>query len=243
MLVGVANMLVVLWEAEHPRAVFVGWDTIGPPTYRHELLPSYQSGREFPPELLEQLDRLPELCSAFGFSWGKASGYEADDFLAAVVAAEEARGGTCLVVTSDRDMFQLASDRTTLLLPRRGVYELDRVDPAGVVERYGVEPAQVPDFIALRGDSSDRIPGAPGVGAVRAAGVLRRHGTLEAALGEGGFPGIADDLRRYREIATLRRDAPIEPVEDAEPDWRAATTLAETWGLNALAKRLREREG
>jgi DNA polymerase-1 len=241
MIVGFANMLASLWDAERPRAVFVGFDSVGTLSYRNELLPAYQSGRDFPKELTDQLDRLPALVGAFGFVWAKAAGYEADDFLSAAAAAEEARGGSCCIVTSDRDMFQLASERTTILVPRRGVSELERVDPAGVRERYGVDPAQVPDFIALRGDPSDRIPGAPGVGPARAAGVLAKHGTLEAALADGGFPGIAEDLRTYREIATLRRDAPIPQIPDGEPDWAGAAALVERWGHNALGQRLRER--
>jgi DNA polymerase-1 len=241
MITGFANMLAMLWEAERPRAVLVGFDTLDVPTYRHELLPGYQAGREFPLELRSQLDRLPELVGAFGFAWGKAQGFEADDFLASAAAHEEAAGGACLVVTSDRDMFQLASDRTTLLLPRRGVSELERVGPAEVLERYGVEPAQVPDFIALRGDPSDRIPGAAGVGAGRAAAVLRELGSLEAALAAGRFAAEADDLRRYREIATLRRDAPLPDLPDMEPDWAGAASLAERWGMRALARRLAER--
>jgi DNA polymerase-1 len=241
MIVGFANMLLSLWDGERPRATFVGFDTITEPTYRHALLPTYQSGRHFPRELTDQLDRLPELAGALGFSWAKAAGYEADDFLAAAVSREEERGGECLVVTSDRDMFQLASERTTILVPRRGVSELERVDPAGVASRYGVEPAQVPDFIALRGDSSDKIPGAAGVGPGRAAAILERHGSLEAALEAGGFPGTADDLRRYRQIATLQRDAPVPEIADGEPTWGTAAELAVGWGLNALAKRLRER--
>jgi DNA polymerase I len=241
MIVGFANMLLSLWDAEQPRATFVGFDTITQPTYRHALLPGYQAGRDFPRELTDQLDRLPELAGGFGFSWAKAAGYEADDFLAAAVSREEARGGECLVVTSDRDMFQLASDRTTIIVPRRGVSEIERVDPQGVVARYGVQPEQVPDFIALRGDSSDKIPGAPGVGPGRAAAILRRHGSLEAALAAGGFPGMTEDLRRYRQIATLQHAAPIPELSDGEPTWASAAELAETWGLKALAKRLRER--
>jgi DNA polymerase-1 len=241
MIVGFANMFVGLWELAQPRTVLVGWDTIGQPTYRHELLPGYQAGRDFPRELTDQLDRLPELVRALGFAAAKEPGFEADDFVAAAATAEEARGGACLVVTSDRDMFQLASMRTTILVPRRGVSEIERVGPAEVLERYGVEPSQVADFIALRGDSSDRIPGAAGVGPGRAAGVLKKHGTLEAALEEGGFPTQADDLRRYREIATLRRDAPIPALPDAEPAWGAAAELTKRWGLNALAKRLAAR--
>src|SRR5204863_9041636 len=156
-LVGFLNMRVRLWEMEQPRAVLVGWDTLDVPTYRHEEFEAYQTGRVFDPVLLEQLELLPELVESLGFVAAKGAGYEADDFLAAAVAAEEARGGTAVVATSDRDAFQLASDRTTIVQPVRGVSELARVGPAEVRERYGVEPAQVIDFIALRGDPSDRL--------------------------------------------------------------------------------------
>jgi DNA polymerase-1 len=237
------NMLLRAWEAEQPRTVFVAFDTVGTPTYRNELLPQYQSGRDFPKELTDQLDRLPELVEALGFAWAKGAGYEADDFLAAAVAAEEARKGKALVLTNDRDLFQLASPRTTVLQPRRGVSELDRVGPAEVRERYGVDPAQVPDFVALRGDPSDRIPGAPGVGPGRAAAVLKKHGSLDAALQQGGFPTIADDLRTYLRMARLQYEAPIPELPDAEPTWEPAAELVERWGHNALGKRLRDRAG
>jgi DNA polymerase I len=237
-LVGFANFLMRLWESEQPRAVFTGWDTIGVPTYRTELLPGYQSGREFDDAILEQLDLLPELVGSFGFAWGKAPGYEADDFLGAAVAAEEKRGGTTVVATSDRDMFQLASERTTLLQPVRGVSELRRVGPAEVRERYGVEPAQVPDFIALRGDPSDKIPGAPGVGEKTAADVLRQYGSLEAALEAGRFSNCAEELRAYRRIATVDASAPLPDLPDQVPTWAEASSLASEWGMNALAERL-----
>ncbi len=218
MVVGFRNMLTNVWEAEQPRAVFVGFDTVGTaplPTYRNELLPEYQGGRDFPPDLTDQLDRLPELVTSLGFQWAKAAGFEADDFLAAAASAEEDRGGTSLVLTSDRDLFQLASEHTTLLMPRRGVRELDRVGPAEVVERYGVSPAQVPDFIALRGDPSDRIPGARGIGAKRAAQILAEYGTLDAALEAGRFSDEADALRTYLHIARLQYDAPVPDIPDS----------------------------
>ena len=108
---------------------------------------------------LEQLELLPALVASTGIVCGKHAGYEADDFLGAAVAAEDTRGGSALVATSDRDAFQLASPTTTILQPAKGVSEIRRVGPSEVRERYGVDPAQVPDFIALRGDPSDRIPG------------------------------------------------------------------------------------
>lgn len=129
MLVGFANMLTMLWDAEKPRTLFAGFDTLTVPTYRHELLPGYQSGRDFPEELTRQLDLLPELVEALGFAWAKEAGYEADDFLAAAVRDETGRRGRTLVVTSDRDLFQLASESVTLLMPTRGVSELARVGP------------------------------------------------------------------------------------------------------------------
>lgn len=241
MIVGFANMMLSVWEAERPRTVFVGFDTIGEPTYRHELLPAYQSGRDFPPELTDQLDRLPALVAALGFRWAKEPGYEADDFLAAAVSAEEARNGKSLVLTSDRDLFQLVSPRTTVLLPKRGVSELDRVDPKGVRDRYGVDPAQVPDFIALRGDSSDKIPGAKGIGPGRASTILREYETLDGAIEGGVFREQVEALRTYLRIARLQYEAPVPELPDAEPRFEEAAELLESWGHGAIAKRLRER--
>jgi DNA polymerase I len=240
-IVGFSNMLLSVWEAEQPRTVFVGFDFVGEPTYRNELLPEYQTGREFPVELTNQLDRLPDLVEALGFAWAKGAGYEADDFLAAAVAAEESRGGTALVLTTDRDLFQLASPKTTVLRPKKGVSEIDRVGPAEVREIYGIDPDQVPDFVALRGDPSDRIPGAPGVGPGRAAAILKAHGSLDAALQDGGFPTIADKLRTYLRMVRLQYEAPIPELPDAEPTWERAADLVESWGHAAMAKRLRDR--
>jgi DNA polymerase I len=240
-IVGFANFLLGLWDGESPRAVLVAWDSIGIPTYRHQAFEAYQAGREFDWEILEQLDLLPELVESFGFAAAKAPGYEADDFLAAAVEAEEARGGPVLVATSDRDAFQLASELTTILQPTRGVSQLARVGPPEVRERYGVEPAQVPDFIALRGDPSDKLPGARGVGPKTAAGLLRQYGTLEAMLEAGRFSAEAEDLRLYRRIATLDASAPLSPLPDQTPAWAEASALARSWGLNALAERLEGR--
>jgi DNA polymerase-1 len=237
-LVGFANFLLRLWDAESPRAVLVAWDSLDTPTYRHEALEAYQSGREFDDALLEQLDTLPELVESFGFACAKAPGYEADDFLAAAATRVP---GPVLVATSDRDAFQLVSDRVTILQPVKGVSELARIGPAEVRERYDVEPAQVPDLIALRGDPSDRIPGAPGVGAKKAAAVLKQFATLEDALAAGRFSAVADDLRLYRRIAQMDASAPIPELPDQEPTWPRAAEKARELGLGALSKRLAER--
>jgi DNA polymerase-1 len=235
---GVGGLLIRLWEEERPRAVLVAWDTLTVPTYRHTALPAYQSGREFDRELLDQLDLAPQLVEAMAFAAAKADGYEADDFLAAGVASEEARGGSVLVASGDRDTFQLVSDRTTVLQPQRGGGPLVRIGPAGVRERYGVEPSQVPDFIALRGDPSDKIPGARGVGPKTAAELLGTYGTLEAALAEGRFAAEADALRLYRRVATMDSEAPLPPLEDQEPTWSRGAALAREWGLRRLADRM-----
>ena len=237
-LVGFANFLLRLWEAEEPRTVVVGWDTLGVPTYRTEAFPSYQSGRQFDDALVEQLDLLPELVAALGFTAAKAPGYEADDFLAAAVAQEEARPGRTLVATSDRDAFQLVSELTTVLQPVKGVSELARIGPAEVRERYGVEPSQVPDFIALRGDPSDKLPGARGIGPKTAAAILAEHGTLEAALDAGRFSAQREELLLYRRIATMDASAPLPSLPDQAPKWAEASSLAESWGLGNLAGRL-----
>ncbi len=239
-LIGFMSMLLRLWQAERPRAVVVAWDTLFVPTYRNALLETYQSGREFDPEIVAQLALLPALVSATGIACAKHDGYEADDFLAAAVAAERVRGGSTLVATSDRDAFQLAAADVTILQPVRGVSELARIGPAEVRERYGVDPSQVCDFIALRGDPSDRIPGARGVGEKTAASLLQAYPDLEAMVAAGRFETEAAQLRTFRRIATLDPSAPLPDLPDLEPDWAAGARAAEELGVERLAARLRE---
>ena len=236
--VGFSSFLLRLWDAERPDVVLVAWDTLEAATYRHEAFAGYQAGRVFEQPLLDQLALLPGFVARFGFACAKAPGYEADDFLAA--AARRFRGRV-LVVTSDRDAFQLASERVTILQPLQGVSRLARIGPAEVRERYGVEPAQVPDFIALRGDPSDRIPGARGVGPRTAAAVLAQYGSLERALRAGRFAAEADALRLYRRIAQLDAKAPLPTLAPRPPDWAQAAEAARALGLGALAARLARR--
>jgi DNA polymerase-1 len=236
-IVGFANYLIRLHADANPRAVVVGWDTLETPNWRAKELAGYQGGREFDDEIVEQLGVLPELVRACGFIAARAAGFEADDFLATAAALEDARGGTVLVACGDRDAFQLASERTTILQPVK-MGEIARIGPAEVRERYGVEPGQVPDFIALRGDPSDKIPGARGVGATTAASLLKRYPDLEAMLADGKFEAQADDLRLYKRIATMVRDAPLGDVPDTPPTWGKAAALAREWELKALSERL-----
>jgi DNA polymerase-1 len=238
-IVGFANFVLRLFESERPRAVFVGWDTLDSPNFRQRLFPAYQSGRDFDDELLDQLQVLPDFVDACGFANAKSPGYEADDFLAAAVAEEERRRGTALVASGDRDAFQLASVSTTILHPIKAG-ELARIGPADVLERYAVEPRQVPDFIALRGDPSDKLPGARGVGLKGAAALLRRYGTLEQAIADGRFAEQADQLVLYKRLATMDATAPLPPLDDQAPTWGQAAALARSWELTRLADRLDE---
>ncbi len=236
-IVGFGNVLLRLFETERPRAALVGWDTLDMPNFRQRLFPSYQSGRAFDEDLVEQLAVLPELVAACGFANAKAPGFEADDFLAAAVAVEERRHGTILVASGDRDAFQLASAATTILHPIKAG-EMARIGPDEVRDRYGVAPTQVPDFIALRGDPSDKIPGARGVGPKGAATLLHRYDTLENAIADGQFEEQADALRLYRKIATMDATAPLPGLDDQTPTWEGGAALARRWELNGLAERL-----
>ncbi|MBV9064720.1 MAG: 5'-3' exonuclease [Methylobacteriaceae bacterium] len=239
-IVGFANFLLRLYESESPRAVLVGWDTLDAPTYRQRLFPEYQSGRHFDKELLEQLEIMPEFVAACGFANAKAPGYEADDFLAAAVAREERRReGRAIVASGDRDAFQLASEKTTILHPVRAG-EMARIGPAEVRERYGVDPKQVPDFIALRGDPSDKLPGARGVGPKGAAELLARYATLEDAIAAGRFANQAESLLLYKRIATMDARAPLPSIAKQRPTWDEAAALARVWELNNLAERLQK---
>jgi DNA polymerase-1 len=236
-IVGFTNFLIRVFETEQPRAVLVGWDTLDAPNFRQQLFPTYQGDREFDPDLVEQLARLPDLVSAFGFAVAKAAGYEADDFLAAAVAREERAGGAALVASGDRDAFQLASARTTILHPVKAG-NLARIGHVEVRERYGVDPTQVPDFIALRGDPSDKLPGARGVGPKRAAALLDQFSSLDAILAAGQFADQAEDLKLYRKLATMDAGAPLPAIPDQQPNWSKAARLAREWELNGLARRL-----
>jgi DNA polymerase I len=235
--VGFTNMITTLWEREQPDAVLVAWDTLEVPTYRHEAYEPYQSGRSFEPSILEQLAILPQACEALGFFVGKGAGFEADDFLAAA-AQTDAWPGRVLVATSDRDAFQLVNERVTILQPVKGVSEVARIGFAEVRERYNVDPEQVPDLIALRGDPSDKLPGARGVGPKKAAEILAQYRTLEDVLAAGRFEVEAEDLRLYRRIAQMDASAPLPPLSPKRPTWAEASSFFTGLGLDGLARRV-----
>jgi DNA polymerase-1 len=250
LLQGTVSMLAAAWDRLAPRAMAVAFDC-RLPSPRQAAWPAYQAQRDaFDEDLVEQLDALPGLVRAFGVPAPIVEPWEADDVCATLVALEEAAGGRALVLTHDRDAFQLASERTAIVRPLSGMTEVEVVDPAGVAERYGVDPPLVPDLIALRGDPSDNIPGARGIGAKTASDLLGRFGDLEGVIAHAdeltpakaaSIAESADDLRTFRAIATMRRDLPLERPADGAPDWAAGAAACTALGMDRLAGRLRER--
>lgn len=236
-IVGFVTMVMRIWREEAPRGIFVAWDTIGVDTYRSELWPPYQTGRIFEREILSQLELFPELCACFGFGVGKGAGYEADDFMAGATRAEVARGGTCLVLTTDRDAYQLISDRVTVLAPKRGKRELDRIGPLEVVELTGVLPEQIPDFKALSGDSSDKIPGLKGIGPKAAASLLLKHGTLENVMAGWSRPEDIEIAFKFREVTRMRPDCDVH-LPKTGPDWITGAEALRKLGADSLADKV-----
>ncbi len=211
--------------------------------YRLELFSGYHAQRPpVPDELAPQWGQAGRFYRALGWEVAESDEVEADDLLGSYAAEEVEARGRALIFTGDRDLFQCAGERATVLLAARGGPQL--VDAAEVERRYGVTPALVPDFIALRGDPSDGIPGAKGVGAKTAADILRRHGSLEAALEAApeGTPLAAarERLLAFKEIATLRR-LPVERPSDRPTDYARGAEAARELGLNRLAERLARR--
>lgn len=250
-LLGATNAILRVVADERPRAVVIcsGAEAA---RYRVAAYAGYHADRPPVPDgLAIQIARSPALFEALGWTLAGSDELEADDLLHSFALAEAEAGGRALLMTGDRDMFQCASEQVTVLYLKTGVRGFERVGPAEVEARYGVPPSLVPDFIALRGDPSDGLPGARGIGEKGAADLLRRHGSLEAALAspDGEKPRVAtalreqaDELRAFLDIATLRR-VPVELPADRETDLDAGAELAETLGMRRLAARLRAAGG
>jgi len=246
-LLGAANLILREVEPRRPRAVVL---CFGPDAahYRVELYPSYHADREeLPDELSPQWADSRAFFTSFGWSVASHDSLEADDLLGSYARLEAEAGGSALLLTGDRDMYQCAGERVTVLYVRTGSQGAEEVTPAEVRRRYGVPPELVPDFIALRGDPSDGLPGAKGVGEKTAAELLRRHGSLEGVLENAlaetrprlraALVEARDDLLAFKEIATLR-DAGLERPPDRETDWAGAASAARERGMNRLAERL-----
>jgi DNA polymerase-1 len=208
----------------------------------------YHADRPPVPEgLAWQIARSPALFEALGWTLAGTNELEADDLLHSFALTEAESGGEALLMTGDRDMFQCASEQVTVLYLKTGVRGFEEMGPREVRKRYGVPPELVPDFIALRGDPSDGLPGARGIGEKTAADLLARHGSLEAALArpigetprvQGALRDQADELRDFLEIATLRRVEVARPA-DRVTDLAAGANAAEALGMRRLAERLR----
>ena len=246
-LLGTANLALREIEVHQPRAVVLCFGAEAA-AYRVELLGSYHADRpEMPEDLVHQWADAPDFFGAFGWQVATHETLEADDLLGTYARLETEAGGTALLFTGDRDMFQCASESVTVLYARTGGKGAEVVDAAAVEKKYGIGPELVPDFIALRGDPSDGIPGAKGVGEKTAAELLRKHGSLErvleAAIAEprpklrASLLGSADELRAYKDIATLR-DGEVERPADRETDRTGAAAAARKRGMNRLGDRL-----
>jgi len=246
-LLGAANLIVREVEAHTPRAVVL---CFGPDaaSYRTDLYPAYHRDRdEMPDQLTPQWADSRAFFEAFGWTVSTSDALEADDLLGTYARLEDEAGGRALLLTGDRDMYQCASDRVTVLYVRTGNRGAEEVTPEEVRKRYGIDPEQVPDFIALRGDPSDGIPGARGVGEKTAAELLRRHGSLESLLDDairesrpklrGALLDSREELLAFKQIATLR-DAGVDRPPDHATDWKSAAEAARERGMNRLAERL-----
>ncbi len=219
-LYGFCLMLIKILADYKPGNVIVAWDS-REKTFRHHEFEEYKATRKPMPDLLsEQWPFFAELSAAFGFTNLAVPGWEADDILATLARQAEAQGRTAVIVTGDKDALQLASEHVSVMANTKGMTEVRIYDPAAVEERFGVPPTLIPDLIGLKGDSSDNIPGVPGIGEKTASELLSRFGGLEEVLAradEVSGPKRRELLKEHRELAllskklaSLHRDAPID---------------------------------
>jgi 5'-3' exonuclease len=242
-LLGAANVLLRVAADREPRAIVLCFGAEAA-AYRVQLYPPYHASRPPVPDALAwQFEQGPDFFAAFGWSSQSSDRLEADDLLGSLASVEAAAGGETLILTGDRDMYQCAGDRVHVLYLKSGISGFEEVDAAEVERRYGIAPELVPDFIALRGDPSDGLPGLRGVGAVTAAGMIRRHGDIAGILRDRQ---LSDADRAYLEsamsVVSPVADLPIElpagrrdryPVDPAQTD-----AIATDYGVTAACTRL-----
>jgi 5'-3' exonuclease len=254
-LLGTVNALLAAIEAQPPRAVTACFGA-EQARYRVEAYPPYHAQRDpMPEDLAEQWQRAPALLASFGWTIADAEDLEADDAMGSFARVESRAGGRALLLTADRDLYQAVGQSVSVLdLGKGGAFSL--LGPTQVQERYGIAPEQVPDFIALRGDPSDGIPGAPGIGAKTAAELLRAFGTLEALLekaesadAQGLRPRVAatlrdndELLRTFKRVTTLV-ELDVTPPPDKPTDFAAGGAAAKEIGMRRLAERLEQLTG
>ena len=246
---GFLMMLLKAVREENAVYLAVCFDEHGP-TFRHTAYPDYKAGRRAtPPELRQQFDTLYSLLDAMGIRRYSLAGWEADDLLGTLSRLGTDAGVAPLLLTGDRDALQLVGHGATLLFTRKGISETVRFTPASVYEEYGFTPEQVTDWKGLAGDSSDNIPGVPGIGDKTAVKLLQQYGTLENVLAHAGevkgklgekLIAGADQARMCKDLATIRRDAPVAwRLSDCTvPDLRLAVPALEKLQLNQVIRRI-----
>jgi len=246
---GFLNMLLKVIREQDVRYIAVCFDEHGP-TFRHTAYADYKAGRSATPEELRQQFRtIRTLLTDMGIRWFTLMGWEADDLLGTLSLRAEPSGVRPLLLTGDRDALQLVDGRTELMFTRKGISETILFTPARVHEEYGFGPEQVTDWKGLAGDSSDNIPGVPGVGDKTAVKLLHQYGTLENILAHAGevkgklgekLQAWQDQARMCKELATIRRDAPVDFLlsDCVLPDLRNAIPALKKLRLNALIKRI-----
>jgi DNA polymerase-1 len=246
-LLGALNMVMRVVADYRPRAVVLAFG-LDAAVYRTDAFAGYHADRPpVPDDLAPQFADSHAFFGAFGWYCIDTDEFEADDLLHSYALAEERAGGSVLLLTGDRDLFQCVTERTTVLYVKTGTKGVEEVDPAEVRKRYGIAPELVPDFIALRGDPSDGIPGAKGIGEKTAAELLKRHGSLEAALAAwsrerparvaGALRDQADELRSFKDMAKLRT-LDVELPPDTDTDFDSGARAASERGMGQLAGRL-----
>jgi DNA polymerase I len=250
---GFASMMAKILIEHQPSAVVVAWDA--GMSGREVEYKEYKAGRPSRPDLLkEQWPQLAPLAEAFGFHNVKVEGWEADDVIATLVREAREAGIPVMVVSGDRDVYQVVDEGVRVMTTSRGVTDTKIYDREGVIERYGVAPELVPDLIGLKGDTSDNIPGVPGIGDKTAAQLLQRFGSLEAVLEnvdeisgakrKENLTEHADDARISKQLATLKFDidVPIDVRKQAraKPDRSRLREVAAEFELRAVMRRLDE---
>src|SRR5690349_23552975 len=250
---GLASMLVKIIDEHHPQGVVVAWDAGY--SGREVTYDLYKAQRKPRPDRLgEQRPHLVPLVEAFGYTNVKVEGFEADDVIASMVKRAREEGIRVMVVTGDRDAYQLVAEGVRVMSTSRGITETKIYDEAAVEERYGVSPTLITDLMGLRGDTSDNIPGVPGIGEKTATQLLQQFGSLEAVLEsvdqisgkkrKENLTEHADDARLSKQLATLQYDietgVDLEAAMSSEPDRGALREFMREFELRAVMERLEE---
>jgi len=254
---GFASMLVKLMTEYGPKPTIVVWDAGA--SGRKELYPEYKGDRPSRPDLLrEQFPHFTPLVEAFGYMNVSADGFEADDVIATLARRAREHGTEVMVVTGDRDTFQLVEDGVRVMATGRGITDTKIYDRQAVIDRYGIPPESIPDFYGLKGDTSDNIPGVPGIGDKTAAQLLAQFGDLEGILAnidqisgakrKENLTNHAEDARISKQLATSIRDVPVEEIDldillAREPDRARLREVFREFELRDPLRRLEEALG